>query len=64
MAYTVTIETDNAVFDEEDEVMVVALAVTLRQLADRIEQCGCVDQTLMDENGNTIGQAKMDKVFA
>ena len=51
MAITITIETDNAVFDEDSNNQEVARI--LNQLAGEIEQNDCGG--LRDINGNTVG---------
>jgi hypothetical protein len=63
-AFTLTIETDNAAFDEIDNGEAFEVARILRDLAERIEAGDLWDTeigNLRDLNGNKVGGWRFDR---
>lgn len=51
--YTVSMDTNNAAFDEDKSIEVARI---LRELADKIENNGFYSYLLRDYNGNPVGK--------
>ena len=57
MDYQITINTDNAAFNETDDNGAYETARILRRLANDIEGSGLCEFNLRDFNGNKVGEA-------
>jgi hypothetical protein len=56
MSFKLTIETENAAFDDEPEAEVARI---LRAVAERLEIAGLTDGACYDVNGNRVGDFKL-----
>jgi len=57
MDYQITINTENAAFNEAGDNGAFETARILRRLADDVESMGLCEYNLRDGNGNKVGEA-------
>jgi hypothetical protein len=62
MQITITINTDNAAFEENTETEVARILMEYaRRLNDGLQNLQIVDQKLRDYNGNTVGRVSVSE---